>query len=545
MADTTKPGDQAVARSLGVRIHCPVVVRLSSAYRTLQDLAGQTLACPTPAGFAASLLVQAELRRQGVVFTPRIVKSHNSVYRVVALGLYPGGGGMPRPLELIDEDALPARIQRRPAAQARPGHRQHLCRDDPRCGRQHRSGEPAVICPPAGRQPDISFARVLDASGRVLAQDGSAEALRRANALVGQPLDSAADLYAVAAPVAAGNTTYGSVQLGFDIRALDARQQRLLTSADVSARAPLSVLGDESRLRQVLINLGGNAVKFTAQGEIALRVAFSALPGLAGQPRLRFEVSDTGIGIEASQQARIFESFVQADAGMARQYGGTSLGLSISAAIVQHMGGHIAVRSAPGEGSCFNFELDLELPAAAPTGALTAPSPPIQQSLATSTTSTNATTTTTTPPAADPPLRGLHLLVAEDNLINQLVAEELIAAAGATVDLVDDGLQAVQRVQAHPQGYYHLVLMDMQMPRMDGLEATRAIRTAGHIQLPIVAVTANVAAADREICLAAGMNDLLGKPYMPERLIEMVLRHTTGAAKSAQAEAGPTNGLTD
>ena len=252
----------------------------------------------------------------------------------------------------------------------------------------------------------------------------------------------------------------------------------------VEAAVPASLVlrGDPNRLRQVLVNLVGNGLKFTSRGSVALRVA--PVPGAA--PRLRFEVADTGIGIQPARQAELFQPFVQADSSTTRLYGGTGLGLAICKSLVQAMGGTIGLDSAPGRGSRFWFELPLERgdAVAAERGA-----------------------------PAPARIRPLDVLVADDVAANRELLGEILRRHGHRVRMAEDGAAAVAAVAERPP---ELVLMDIQMPVMDGIEATRRIRRlpgpAGRV--PILALTANVMAQDRERYLAAGMERCLTKPVL-------------------------------
>ena len=430
---------------------------------------------------------------------------------------------------------------------------------------------------------------------------------------------------------------------------------------DIDPRIPKVLIGDALRLQQVLINLGGNAIKFTAQGEVLLKVQYLSTTQRQGQDvvTLRFEVQDSGIGIDAAAQEKIFSGFTQAEASTSRKYGGTGLGLAISQRLVRLMGGELSVNSVLGEGSCFSFTVPLQVPHDVPVdfaplsrsdlkglkalvvddnhvalqimsgmlegmgwhpvvadgadaavalvkaGLRHTPKPfdiifldwdmpgkdglalaaelgqiygsgncPLmimvtasgrdsllqvpeqQQSLLNGflvkpvTASmlydavADAFAVSTKPanrPVAAPPvkrvLNGMRLLVVEDNLINQQVADELLRRAGATVKLAGDGQQAVDLLRSQPNGY-DLVLMDMQMPVMDGLQATHAIRNRLHLSdLPIVAMTANAMASDREACLAAGMNDHVGKPFELQHLVRVLLRWA-GAAVHPSSGTG-------
>jgi PAS domain S-box-containing protein len=275
----------------------------------------------------------------------------------------------------------------------------------------------------------------------------------------------------------------------------------LALRVDIDAM-PLRLRGDPTRLRQALLNFAGNAVKFTLQGEVVLRVRLLGQQGSGVQ--LRFEVQDSGIGIAAAQLPALFEPFAQADASTTRRFGGTGLGLAITRRLVQLMGGTVGADSVPGQGSTFWFTTTLAL------GQGQAPPAPAFQS------------------ADDPCLRlrqrhaGALVLVVEDNPINREVAQGLLQAAGLRVDTAEDGRQAVDRARRHACA---LVLMDMQLPEMDGLEATRAIRREPALaHLPILAMTAHAFAQDRQACLAAGMSDFVTKPVNPPDLYAAVLR---------------------
>ncbi len=258
----------------------------------------------------------------------------------------------------------------------------------------------------------------------------------------------------------------------------------LTLGADVADDVPDALVGDPGRLRQVLVNLVGNAVKFTAEG--AVRVAVGCTRD-AEDVVVRIAVEDTGIGIDPAKQAHVFDAFTQADDSTARRFGGTGLGLAISRQLVELMGGCLAVDSMPGRGSTFHFtaRFGRALP-----GALAEPA------------------------ETDVPqvVRPLRVLLAEDNPVNQLLARRLLEKRGHTVLLAGDGREALLRWRTEA---VDLILMDVQMPTMDGLEATARLRaaeaaTGRHVR--IVAMTANAMAGDRERCLAAGMDDYLTKP---------------------------------
>jgi len=269
-----------------------------------------------------------------------------------------------------------------------------------------------------------------------------------------------------------------------------ARQKQLSLDYSFSEDIPPLVCGDAQRLRQILTNLAGNAVKFTERGRITLRVRRE--PGApAPDTRLRFEVTDTGIGVAADMQAHIFDAFTQVDGSSTRRYAGTGLGLAIARQLVELMDGEIGVRSEPGKGSTFWFTAGFRVVDAPATSA---PAVPRAASIA----GTSCA----------------RVLVVEDNPANQAVARRMLEHLGCEVDMVDDGRAALACIAATR---YDLVLMDCQMPDMDGFATTRALRRreAGQpaaARLPVVAMTANVFAQDREACLAAGMDDFLAKP---------------------------------
>jgi len=258
--------------------------------------------------------------------------------------------------------------------------------------------------------------------------------------------------------------------------------------------------GDSMRLGQVLLNLVNNAVKFTEQGQVKLAV--EVLEKSDSDIELGFSVSDTGIGMTEEQQENLFQAFSQADTSITRNYGGTGLGLAICKQLVELMQGEIGVESRPDEGSRFYFRIRFELGSA--------------DNIISSRTEKRL------PAHVIKSLHGVRLLLVEDNEINQQVAEGLLARAGISLHIVHNGKQAVEAVRTDA---FDGVLMDMQMPVMDGLEATRLIRADESCRdLPIIAMTANAMPGDRERCLQAGMNDHVAKPVDPDKLYAALIR---------------------
>ncbi len=260
----------------------------------------------------------------------------------------------------------------------------------------------------------------------------------------------------------------------------------LQVTADLDPGVPDWVRGDAGRLRQILINLVGNAVKFTAAGRVSLHVA-------AAGDGLVFTVADTGIGIDPAAQARLFEPFFQADSSVSRRFGGTGLGLAICKRLVEAQGGEIGVDSEPGKGSRFHVRLPYP-PAAAPAAV---------------------------PAAERPPLPPLSILLAEDNPVNRKVAIALLSRWGHRVETAEDGRAAVA---AAARGGFDVVLMDMRMPDMDGLAATAAIRRLdpSRADVPIIALTANAMDGDAERCRAAGMDAHVAKPIDTAHLLDTI-----------------------
>jgi len=285
-----------------------------------------------------------------------------------------------------------------------------------------------------------------------------------------------------------------------------ARDRRIGFSIDTAADVPPFLIGDSLRLEQVLTNLIGNAIKFTEQGSVAVQCRCQPLDD--GDMELHFSVRDTGIGLTEEQQGRLFRAFSQADASTSRRFGGTGLGLAISRQLVENMGGQIGVESQPGQGSVFSFFVRVGTPGEAEAAELKA------RLLKPSGLREAVTTTAQS-------LKGARILVAEDNEVNQQVVSEFLKLGGLEVVVAGDGEQALQKLRAEP---YDAVLMDMMMPHMDGLEATRRLREEPRFKrLPVIALTANATPEDRERCLEAGMNDFLTKPIDPSELFRVLL----------------------
>ena len=296
-----------------------------------------------------------------------------------------------------------------------------------------------------------------------------------------------------------------------NLLAIQCAEKNLVLAFDCHQDVPERVLTDPTRLKQVLLNLTSNALKFTESGGISIEVRASACD--SGTALLRFDVTDTGTGISESERTRLFESFQQADVSTTRKYGGTGLGLAISKQLLALMGGAIGVESSPGIGSTFWFTL----PAAVVAQAHTSVAAPLTMTL----------------PVA-------KVLLVEDNDINQLIACEILRDFGLDVDVAANGRVALEHMH---RSHYDLVLMDLQMPVMGGLEATGEIRQRDLWRdLPVIAMTANAMDHDREACLRAGMNDFVAKPIVPDELRSTLARWLTprnNGYTSCESRDGP------
>ncbi len=279
----------------------------------------------------------------------------------------------------------------------------------------------------------------------------------------------------------------------------EAEKKGLAFSVGIKQGTPTQLVGDVTRVRQVLINFIGNALKFTKAGEVRVEVALD----VEGGEVLKFSVSDTGIGLDEAQLDHLFDSFSQADRSTTRRFGGTGLGLAISRQLINLMGGSVEVRSTLGKGSCFT----MRLPIVIAHDSVEVPSSLVENNL------------------QHKALAALSILIIEDNEVNQMVVTTMLKNLGHSTSIANDGKEGVQLASDHD---FDLILMDMEMPVMDGLEATRWLRAKG-VNTPIIALTAHAVAGYRQRCLEAGMNDYLSKPIEFETLrgkIERVTQDT-------------------
>lgn len=275
-----------------------------------------------------------------------------------------------------------------------------------------------------------------------------------------------------------------------------ARDRGIALHTVIDASVPRFLNGDPSRISQILLNLVGNAIKFTEHGSVTIAASHRVVEDDATE--LRIEVEDTGVGIPPDVRKSLFQPFTQADSSVSRKYGGTGLGLAICKRLCETMGGTVDVESRLGEGSRFWFTVRCREGDRVPERE----APQLA-------------------PALPDTTEAIAILVAEDNDIIRGLIAKLLARRGYHADLVCNGREAVEAIRARP---YDLVLMDMQMPEMDGITATRAIRAQGERNVPIIALTANALVGQREICLAAGMTGFLTKPIQPDALYEAIAR---------------------
>jgi CheY-like chemotaxis protein len=289
-----------------------------------------------------------------------------------------------------------------------------------------------------------------------------------------------------------------------------ASEKNLELACQVGRDVPDWIIGDPNRLGQVVTNLVGNAIKFTDEGEVFVRVKTEEAPADSTKITLRFTVADTGIGIAPEKQQMIFESFVQADGSTTRKYGGTGLGLSISNRLARMMNGRIWVESDTGRGSTFYFTAQFEKP----VGLAESPLPEQITHHARSSKLTEKVD------------RPLHVLLAEDNPVNQELAVELLQMRGHSVRLAGNGIEVLSALERES---FDVILMDVQMPDMDGFQATAAIRARekqSGTHIPIIAITGYAMKGDKQRCLDAGMDCYISKPLRSKELFEVVEQFT-------------------
>src|SRR5918993_2288686 len=318
---------------------------------------------------------------------------------------------------------------------------------------------------------------------------------------------------------------HSSVQSTLQMFAEPARRKQLALAVVIDDDVPAAVCGDPNRLRQVLTNLIGNALKFTSEGSVRIRV--SNMPRRGDLGSIRFEVQDTGIGLAPDVVERVFQPFVQADSSTTRRFGGTGLGLAISKRLVELMGGVIGVQSLAGRGSTFWFVVPLR-----EVTACVVPELPVVEAQAAAHEASSLPVWSDPSPQfptdATKECKGNWILVVEDNKVNQAVARGMLESLSYCVDLAGDGLEALDAIDRRA---YSAVLMDCQMPRMDGFMATAEIRRRASAtrRIPIIALTAYATDGERERCLEAGMDDYLSKPVSKPDLARVLARWTAPA----------------
>jgi len=314
-----------------------------------------------------------------------------------------------------------------------------------------------------------------------------------------------------------------SVDNAVSLFAETSRRKGLRLAFESTSELPEMVLGDAGRLRQIILNLVGNAVKFTSHGQVTVSLSADP-PDLSGDRLFRIAVRDTGVGIQAESLARIFEAFDQADGSLSRIHGGTGLGLTIVRELTKLMDGSVAVDSTPGVGSCFTVTLKFPV---VPNAAM--PAPPLLKLIHRTEAAPEQT------PAAAPEANGRgHILLAEDNPTTQELLGILLRNAGFELTIVDDGHGALKHAAVEN---FDLIFMDCQMPHLDGLETTRRLRQSG-VFTPVVALTAHARTEDENRCLAAGMNDFLGKPFRQQELWSVLNRWLPAARPDTALTAG-------
>jgi PAS domain S-box-containing protein len=294
-----------------------------------------------------------------------------------------------------------------------------------------------------------------------------------------------------------------SIKASIAIVSSFAHEKGLKLSQKMDKDVPGTILGDSMHLKQILVNLLNNAVKFTDRGEVTLHISSEKLEG--GRYRIHFAVNDTGMGIPPEKMSSLFQPFSQADASIARRYGGTGLGLAISKRLVELMGGKIWAESWPGRGSTFHFTILSEASAAKPLPAAAEAGSALPSRAGT----------------ASGPSQGrpLSILLAEDNIMSKKIILQILKKIGYSADVASNGQEVLAALERHP---YDVILMDVQMPKMDGIEAARRIRERWSNGPKIVAITAHALQGDKERCLAAGMDDFISKPVKLEKLRAML-----------------------